>query len=163
MIRTVLARLGLRSLPLAALCLALTWAAAAPAAPHEHPEKGPHGGPLLELGDEEYHVELLIDEKTDLVTAHVLDATGKKPVSIDAKDVAINLKHDKRSEQFKLAAAPDKGDKEGASSRFRLKSHELVEDLHDDKVDARLAVKIKGKSYNAKVALKHDHDHDHKR
>ena len=134
---------------------------APPKAEHAHPEKGPHGGPLLELGEEEYHVEVMLDEKTDTLTLYVLDGEAKAAVAIDAKEALINLKHDGKAEQFKLKAAPLKSDAKGMASCFKLKSEELMEDLHHKNANPRLTLKIKGKSYTAKLALKDDHDHKH--
>lgn len=128
---------------------------------HAHPEKGPHGGPLLELGDEEYHIEVMLDEKTHVLTLYLLDAAAKATVSTDAKEVLINLKHAGKPEQFKLPAVRLKTDPMGMASAFQLKDEELVHDLHHKNNDARLAIKIKGKSYTTKFDLKHDHDHKH--
>lgn len=129
---------------------------------HEHAEKGPHGGPLIELGDEEYHAELMLDEKAGVVTIYLLDGKAEKSVAIEAKDVLINLKHGKKPEQFRLKAGPIKGDPEGKSSRFSLKNAELIEDLHHEETSAQLRVNISGKAYSGKIDLKHDEDHDHK-
>lgn len=132
-----------------------------PAAPpaHAHPEKGPNGGPLLELGDEEYHAEVLLDEKAGTFAIVLLDSAAKTTVPVESKELVLNLKHGGKPVQFKLAAAPLKTDPMGQSSCFKLKSKELVHDLHHKDHGARLAVKIKGKSYSAKVDLAHDHDH----
>lgn len=149
----------------AAVVLLFSGAAAAwsapPAAGHAHPEKGPHGGPLLELGDEEYHMEVMLDEKTNVLTLYVLDSAAKGLVPIEAKEVLINLKHAGKPVQFKLQAAPAKTDPEGKASCFQLKSAALVHDLHHKDHGARVAVKIQGKSYTAKYDLQHDHDHKH--
>ncbi|MAC56161.1 MAG: hypothetical protein CME31_26775 [Gimesia sp.] len=131
---------------------------------HNHPSEGPHHGHLIELGKEEYHAEFVHNEKNGTVTIYILDGTAKKVVPIDAKEIVINLKHDGRGEQFKLAALPDEGDPVGQSSRFVSKDKELNEDLHAKDADARLALRIAGKSYSGKI--EHDHhehgDHDHK-
>ncbi len=132
---------------------------APPAAGHAHPEKGPHGGPLLELGDEEYHIEVMLDEKKNVLTLYVLDAAAKASVPTEAKEAIISLKHDGKPEQFKLKAAPLKTDPAGLASAFQLKDEELVHDLHHKGNDARLSLKIKGKAYTAKFELKHDHKH----
>lgn len=132
---------------------------APPAAGHAHPEKGPHGGPLLELGDEEYHIEVMLDEKTNVLTLYVLDAAAKAAVPTEAKEAVINLKHAGKPEQFKLKATPSKTDPAGTASVFQLKDKELVHDLHHKNNDARLSLKIKGKPYTTKFELKHDHDH----
>lgn len=133
--------------------------AAPPAAIHSHPDKGPHGGPLLELGDEEYHMEVMLDEERNILTLYLLDATAKRPVAIDSKEVLINLKHGGKPEQFKLPAARLKSDPSGMASAFQLQDKELVHDLHHSTSDARLALKIKGKAYSARLELKHDHKH----
>ncbi|OYW20427.1 MAG: hypothetical protein B7Z55_07285 [Planctomycetales bacterium 12-60-4] len=134
---------------------------AAPAPAHAHPEKGPHGGPLLELGDEEYHGEVLLDEKAGTMTFYVLDSAAKEVVPIEAKEILFNLKHSGKPIQYKLPAVPAKTDPEGLASCFQLKSPSLVHALHHKDHGARVALKIKGKSYTAKYDLEHDHDHKH--
>ncbi len=125
---------------------------------HEHATQGPHKGTLIELGEEEYHGEIVLDEKTHLVTVYLLGSNAKDPVAIEATEVVINLKHGDKPEQFKLKAAPLKTDPKSKSSRFAVKDEELVEDLHH--AQAQLRVKISGKSFMGKIALG-DHDHDH--
>lgn len=125
---------------------------------HDHPHDGPHGEPLIELGNEQYHAELVHDDKAGTVTVYILDGSGKKAAAIDAKEVTINLKHDGKGEQFKLAAQPEKGDPEGKSSRFASNDKELVEDLDKEGNDAQLVIDVGGEQLRAKVA--HDHDHE---
>lgn len=130
---------------------------------HAHPDEGPHGGALIELGEEEYHAEIVIDEKADSVSIYLLGSNAKDAVPIDATEVFINLVHGKKPEQFKLKASPTKTDPKGKASRFILKDHDLLHDLEHDNAQARLRVKIAGKSYSGKIAAgHHDHaDHDH--
>lgn len=126
-----------------------------------HAEHGPHEGSLIELGNEEYHAELVHDEAAGKVTIYVLDSAAKKAVPIEATELVINLKHDGKGEQFKLAAAPQEGDGEGKSSRFVSDEKELAEDLDAKGVQARLVIEIAGKSFTGEI--KHDHDDgDHK-
>ena len=126
-----------------------------------HAEVGPHDGHLIELGKEEYHAELVHDEAAGKVTIYVLDSGAKKSVPIEAAELIINLKHDGKGEQFKLAAAPQEGDGEGKSSRFVSDDKELAEDLDHEGTQARLVIEIGGKSFTGEI--KHDHDHgDHK-
>ncbi len=126
---------------------------------HEHPTEGPHHGHLIELGKEEYHVELLHEKS--VVTIYVLDAAAKAPVAIEAKTIAINLKHDGKPEQFELAASPETGDADGKSSRFTIDNAELAEHLEHADAEARLNITINGTPYNASLAHSHD-EHDHK-
>lgn len=126
---------------------------------HAHPEHGPHNGQLIELGDEEYHAELIDDEKTATVTIYLLDGKAKGPVGVESPTLTINVRQGRKPLQFQLKAAPQKGDGQGTSSRFVLKNKQLVQLLDNDKAEKRLRVTIKGKAYNAKIEH-HHHDHD---
>lgn len=131
---------------------------------HAHPSKGPNGGELVELGDEEFHAELVVNEKTDEVSIYILDNAAKSAVAIDAKEIVINLKHDGKPEQHVLAAAPQATDGAGKSSRFVAKEGaELHGDLEHKGADARLQVTINGKAFSGKIAHEDgDHKHDEK-
>lgn len=130
---------------------------------HAHPSEGPHGGSLIELGNEEYHAELVHDEQSGSVTVYILDATAKTSVPIEATEALINLKHDGRGEQFKLAASADPTDAPGKSSRFVSTDAELTKDLDHEGAGAELVVTINGKPYRGELEHEHDHeDHDHK-
>ena len=71
--------------------------------PHSH-EAGPHGGHIVELGEEEYHAEVVFDPNTSKVTIYILDSTAKKPQPIDAKQVTLVLAIKGKPKPF--AAAP---------------------------------------------------------
>ncbi|HVW01852.1 MAG TPA: hypothetical protein VHB77_15980 [Planctomycetaceae bacterium] len=124
---------------------------------HGHAAHGPHEGELIELGNEEYHAELLHDDKQ--VTIYILDSTASKVVAIEAGEVTVNLKHDGKPEQFQLAASPDDSDPKGKSSRFTSENAELLGHLDEKDADAKLVVEINGKTYRGSLA--HDHDHAH--
>jgi len=124
---------------------------------HEHPSEGPHHGHLVELGNEEFHAEV-VHEK-DTVTVYILDGTAKSAVPIEATELTINLSHDGKPEQFKLDASRDSADPEGKSSRFVSKDEHLGEALDAKGSSGKLVVTIQGKQYTGKVS--HDHDHDH--
>lgn len=126
---------------------------------HAHSSEGPHHGHLIELGKEEYHAELV--HSGDKVTIYLLDASAKKPVTIDAREILVNVTCDGKPEQFKLAAAADTGESEGQVSRFTLASAELVGHLENAADAARLNVTINGTPYSVSLAHSHD-DHDHK-
>ncbi|MGB7329231.1 MAG: hypothetical protein WBD31_30395 [Rubripirellula sp.] len=122
---------------------------------HSHPSEGPHHGTLVELGNEEFHAEVIHDDKS--VTVYVLDSSATKAVPIDATELTINLMHDGTPEQFKLAATPDDADPSGRSSRFTLADAELVGHIDDDKAAPKLTLTINGTPYRGEI--KHDHDH----
>ena len=128
---------------------------------HAHAEHGPHQGMLVELGNERYHAEVVHDEQAGTVTVYLLDGSAKESVATEATEIVINLKHAGQGEQFKLAAAPQEGDKPGTSSRFQSDDKELSADLDAEGAEARLAIDIAGKSYSGKIAHAHDHVHEH--
>lgn len=131
-------------------------------AEHSHPDHGPHGGSLLELGDEEYHVEALLDEKTNTLTLYLLDSAAKELVSTDSQEAILNIKQKGKPVQYKLPAATTNTDTPGSASSFVLKSQALVQALHETGHNARLVIKVNGKSFGTKFQFEHDHDHDHK-
>jgi hypothetical protein len=129
--------------------------------PHQHPDHGPHGGALIELGNEKYHAELLHDDKSRTISVYVLDGTAKNEVPIPAKFVRINIKRAGKGEQFQLKPAPQKHETAGKTARFVLKDDTLCDRLHAEGIDARLVIEIEGKSYSGRVVHSHDHDHAH--
>ncbi len=129
--------------------------------PHAHPSKGPHKGSLIELGEEEYHAEIVHDEEMGRVTVYLLGSDAKSVVATEAKDVVVNAKVKGKAVQMKLKAAPQKGDKAGTSSRFVSTSEELMKLLDDHDVKPILRVSIGGKTFNGKIEHDHDHDAEH--
>jgi hypothetical protein len=118
---------------------------------HAHTTVGPHGGDLIELGNEEYHAELVHDDKAATVTIYILDSHAEAAVPIDATELTINLKHDDQAEQFKLVASPDASDSSDKSSRFVSNDAELGEDLEHEGADPQLVLMINGKQYRGKI------------
>lgn len=129
-------------------------------AAHAHPSEGPHHGDLVELGNEEYHAEVVHGEGGS-ISVYILDSAAKLAVPIDATELTINIAHDGKAEQFKLPADRDASDPEGKSSRFTLKDEELSSDLDSHDATSRLAVTIGGKSFSGKIIHNHEGDHAH--
>ena len=127
-------------------------------AEHAHPTEGPHHGDLIELGNEEYHAELLHDELS--VTIYILNGSADAQVPIDATEITINTKHDGQPEQFKLGASPDQNDPAGMSSRFVSNNKDLASHIDEEGAEHRLVLTINGKSYRGEIAHDHDHGHD---
>lgn len=134
---------------------------------HDHAAHGPHDGELLEVGKEEYHVELCVKEEKNQVVVFLLDNKAKSYVSLNVPFIAINAKVKGKPVQFKLKAMPQETDKQGTASAFGLVGSELVSAIHDESSDARLAFKIADKPYSVKLKHEHaghDHEgHDHKK
>ena len=136
--------------------------AAPPAKEHDHAEHGPHNGDLVEIGKEEYHAEIVVDEGKKQIVVYLLDKEVKGYIAIDSPFVAVNLLISGKPVQVKLKAAPQPVDQKGFSSCFGAVSPELVDALHNPKAEPKLALKIRNKSYSVKIAHDHDHaGHDH--
>lgn len=127
---------------------------------HAHPSVGPHHGDLVELGNEEYHAEVVHGESGS-VTVYILDSGAKTAAPIDASELTINISHDGKAEQFKLPAERDASDPEGRSSRFSVKDEKLAKVLDDHDAAAKLVVMIDGKSYSSKIEHSHEGEHAH--
>jgi len=122
---------------------------------HDHAHEGPHGGHVIEIGDEEYHAEWTHDE-SGKVTVYILDAAMKNDVPADGESININVKLGDNAKQYTL-------DKE-EPNKFSTEDKTLVGNLEalSDAVTATLSVDIKGKHYEAPItAGGHSHDHDH--
>lgn len=124
---------------------------------HKHDQHGPHGGELIEVGNEEYHLEMVLEEKKNQLDVYVLDSKGESAVAIDAPSLALNLKIAGKPTQFKLKPVSQEKDKSGTASCFSFTSADLIKGLHHKNADARLSIKIAQKNYVLKIA--HDHDH----
>jgi len=129
---------------------------------HEHPTEGPHGGHLVELGDEEYHAELLHDENTHTVTIHLLDGPAKQTVAVPLAEITLQLFQGGQFVKYALKAVQGPGDAAGAASRFEIVDAALCDALcHGDETRGRLQVTINGKPYTGTIEHTGHGDHDH--
>ena len=135
---------------------------------HEHGDHeehaGPHGGHVIELGEEEYHAEMTFDEKTRDIKIYMYgsDHDMKDFSPIDAKEVKLKLVVHEKPLVLTLKATPQKGDGEGKSSLFTLDGKNVSESIHDEEdIVGKLSVTTGGKSYNGEIAHDHDHEHGH--
>jgi hypothetical protein len=140
---------------------------ASPLPDHEHGAKGPHGGGIVELGDEEYHAEIVVDHDSHALSLFVLGKDAKTAELVAAKDVSITPNG---KEALTLKAAPQKGDAEGKTSRFELVDNKLVHDLLDAGfLHGELRITIGDKPYLGHIdyhldGSAHDeHEHDDKK
>jgi hypothetical protein len=97
-------------------------------AAHEH--KAPHGGCLIEIGEEFAHVELLLDAASGKLTAYILDGEAEKAVRIRQKELKLTFEkvEGKASElkvELKSVANVLTGEAEGDSSQFEGASDAL--------------------------------------
>ncbi len=130
---------------------------------HDHGhEQGPHKGELIELGEEEFHAEVVFDEEGNKVTLYLLGADAKTAVPIEAKELSLEMPGKDAPVTHTLAAAPQDGDGEGKSSRFEIKGEDLIEAFHHDpKAVGKFKVTLGGKEFTGEIKHSHDHDHAH--
>ena len=158
---------GLVALGLAVTCAAggVSAVAAQPktqksAHAHAHPSEGPHHGSLIELGREDYHAELVHDHAANMVTIYILDGAAKDAVSIDDKQLTLNLLVGGKPQQFQLAARPQSTDPEGKCSAFACTSEPMCKALDATGTTGRLNVEVVGKMFVGKFGG-HSHNHGH--
>jgi hypothetical protein len=126
---------------------------------HDHAHHGPHGGHIMEIGEEEYHAEWTHDE-SGKVTFYLLDSDVKKEVPIAADEISIDVKiGDHAPVTYKLAAV---NPQDGKSATFEIVDKNLLgvlETLKDNKgTVCTLHVTIDGKTFAQKIE---EHDHGH--
>jgi hypothetical protein len=89
-----------------------------------HVHTAPHGGTLLELGEEFAHVELLLDSSAGNLTAYVLDGEAEKPVRLRQEIITLLLAGPDalaaRPFDLRAVASVLTGETVGDSSQFAL-------------------------------------------
>ena len=128
---------------------------------HGHGHHGPNGGEIVEVCNEEFHAEVVVDEGTHRIDVFVLGSDAKTAKPIDASEISLSFKHGDEVEDFKLTAAAIDGEPEGQSSKFTLTSEELFEELHEHSEGATLSFTAGGESLSGTVTHTHDHGDDH--
>jgi Flp pilus assembly protein TadD len=59
----------------------------------EHEHSAPHGGALIELGEEFAHVEIVLDAATGKLTAYALDGEAEKAVRIKQSEIEVAVEN----------------------------------------------------------------------
>jgi hypothetical protein len=88
---------------------------------HHHP---PHGGTPVVLGDEEYHLELVLDRGAGKLQAYVLDDEMEDFVRVSAPSIAITATAGGQPRDLVLAAVPNPvtGETVGDTSLFEAQA-----------------------------------------
>lgn len=129
---------------------------------HDHGAKGPHGGSLVELGDEEYHAEVVLDHDSHALRVFVLGKDAKSAVTTTATEVTVAVEG---KAAVTLKAAPLEGETDGKTSRFELIDDEVVHNILDAKfLHGDLKISIGDKPYSGHIDMHLDGDihHEHK-
>lgn len=128
---------------------------------HDHGAAGPHGGSLVELGDEEYHAEVVLDHDAHALRVYMLGKDAKTATPVAASELTLTPEG---KTALTLKATPQKDDGEGKSSLFELIDNEVVHGFMDaGMIHAQLSVKIGDTPYSGDVDYHlEDAHHDHK-
>jgi len=115
-------------------------------AKHEH--KAPHGGALVEFGEEFAHLEVVVDSGSGQLTGYVLDGEAEKPVRIEQREVVIDVRKPTALKvTLKAVASSLTGEKVGDTSQFEGQADGL-KGLKD--FDATvLKITVKGKEFSS--------------
>jgi hypothetical protein len=87
---------------------------------HRHEHKAPHGGTVVILGPEEYHLEIVRDAGAGTLTAYVLDGEMEKflRLPIGFFTVKTRVDGDERPLRFEATGSNATGEKPGDTSMF---------------------------------------------
>ncbi|MGE5192048.1 MAG: hypothetical protein ACM3U2_06055 [Deltaproteobacteria bacterium] len=139
---------------------------------HHHAEKGPHDGALVAIGEDDAHVEVVLDADSGTLKAYVLDGEAEKAVAIKQASLQLAVTLRKGDEGKEQAGIPEDAvivtlsavspADDGTASEFEGQSDELK---GAEKFAANLtAVTVGGKSFK-NVAFKYpegnEEDHHH--
>ena len=114
---------------------------------HEH--KPPHGGTLVEFGEEFAHLELVLDAKEGKLSGYTLDGEAENPVRVKQSEIVLLIKLPGAAEPAKVTlnafASVLSGEKEGDTSQFEGQADALKgSKLFDALVSV---ISIKGKEF----------------
>lgn len=115
---------------------------------HRHQHHPPHGGTPVVLGDEEYHVELVLDPATGRLQAFVLDGEMENFVRSPARSIVIEALGSAAARKVELAAVPnpETGETVGDTALFEGSADWLKAASEFDGV--LKGITIRGKTYS---------------
>lgn len=119
-----------------------------PAAKHaQHEHVAPHGGTAVELGHEEFHLELVLDAASGRLTGYVLDGELEQFIRVTVPSLRLIVRSGAGEQTLELRAVANAatGEKVGDTSQFEAVADWLKS---TPRFDARLAeITVRGKTY----------------
>ena len=96
----------------------------APAAAAKHEHRPPHGGTAIVLGDEIYHLELVLDATAGKLSAYVFDGEMENFIRVAAPsfEIVATVGGEKKSLVFTAIANPATGEKIGDTALFEAQA-----------------------------------------
>lgn len=94
---------------------------------HGHVHTAPHGGLLIEVGDHQFNVELVLDRETGRIAAYILDGHAENFVRIAQPAIELRLREPAQSLVLQPVANPATGETVGNTSQFEATAPWLKE------------------------------------
>lgn len=128
---------------------------------HHHHDLGPNGGHLVELGDEQYHAEVLFDASDRSLTVYLLGPDAETAAPVAVEEITFTLDGGDAPQTITLTASPVETDGENLASRFASEAGAVPETVRDaEDLHGSITAVIEGTSLTG--AISHDHHgHDH--
>lgn len=111
----------------------------------EHEHSAPHGGTLIELGEEFAHVEIVLDAATGRLTAYALDGEAEKAIRIKQSEIEIAVENPAATIKLGGVANALTGETADDTSEFSGQSERLKGATDFDAVIKTIS--IKGKEF----------------
>ncbi|MEW4564142.1 hypothetical protein AB1K70_16510 [Bremerella sp. JC770] len=115
---------------------------------HSH-DLGPHGGHLIELGGEKYHLEWDHDDEAKVLTFYVLDADAKKEVPIAAENITITVAVDDNKKDFDVPAV--RADGADTTAKFVTEDADLFALVTADEAKSTVTLEIEGAPFEGEI------------
>jgi hypothetical protein len=123
---------------------------------HDHAAAGPHGGHIIELGEEAFHAELKHDDPTHKVTIYLLDSDAK------AMPPAAELPADLKATVMIQGKPYDVTLTKSADGQYDVVDEALCGALGGEyDVKTTLHATIAGKAYTGEIEHEHHDGHHH--
>lgn len=139
---------------------------------HHHADKGPHGGALVAIGEDDAHLEIVLDVETGKLTAYALDGEAEKPISIKQLNLQLALtlepagggedKKDDLPDSMLILMLEAVSPADGLATQFSGQKDELKGVERFEAALTSITVGDKQfKGVNFKYPEGNEHDHDH--
>ena len=116
-----------------------------------HLDYGPHGGPCVEWGNEDFHAEFIVDAGKKQVTIYILDGTAKAAPKIAADKINVDLSIISVKPPVKVELKHDKDASSDKGIAFVGTNDAFAK---PDGVKINVSGKVDGKPYSGDVEYK---------
>jgi hypothetical protein len=126
---------------------------------HSHGEsaEGPHHGALVELGEEEFHAEIVVNGKAHSLKLYLLGPDGKTAASTTAAEATLAVEGGAT-----LTLKAVEGQPEGMNTVFEVVDEKAVHEIAEAEfIHGELKISVGEKAFSAHVDAHFHADHDH--